>query len=100
MHILIQAPRRFSHPAWIPRQNLSRDMNQVLRGFDDPPGSDDSRNGNRKVQLRTDYVRVQCKDSVNSINVVVNDSENEGEDEEDELIWWSWDGKLEGFSDW
>jgi hypothetical protein len=22
------------------------------------------------------------------------------EDEEDEMIWWSWDGKLVGFSDW
>jgi len=22
------------------------------------------------------------------------------EDEEDEMIWWSWDGKIVGFSDW
>jgi hypothetical protein len=27
--------------------------------------------------------------------------EGEGdEDEDDEMIWWSWDGKLVGFSDW
>jgi hypothetical protein len=25
---------------------------------------------------------------------------NEGEDDADEMIWWSWDGKFVGFNDW
>lgn len=25
---------------------------------------------------------------------------DQGQDEEDEMIWWSWDGKIVGFSSW
>ncbi|KAK0205830.1 hypothetical protein DFS33DRAFT_534693 [Desarmillaria ectypa] len=32
-HILIRAPRRFVHPAWIPRQNVTASMNNFLEQF-------------------------------------------------------------------
>ena len=37
--------------------------------------------------------------------LLVGDGERKGEDagdldEDDEMIWWSWDGKIVGFADW
>ncbi|EGO27051.1 hypothetical protein SERLADRAFT_459850, partial [Serpula lacrymans var. lacrymans S7.9] len=32
-HILLRAPRRFVHPAWIPRQNLNNSMDDTLADF-------------------------------------------------------------------
>ncbi|KAH8115643.1 hypothetical protein DFH11DRAFT_1296988 [Phellopilus nigrolimitatus] len=120
-HILLRAPRRFAHPAWIPRQNLTRDMDVVLREFEHSPvestalaniTNSAAQNGSgktaarqnglaakRKVGLRTECVRVRARAGERA-------DEREGEDEsgrndeEDEMIWWSWDGKLEGFADW
>ena len=139
IHILIRAPRRFSHPAWIPRQNLDRDMDPVLREFEDLAADkgalDDITNSvrhdgpltkatqagaKRGKGVRTDYVRVRSRGAEESLDLASEDridgshtghpgtseSPNEGadsderfEDKGDELIWWSWDGRLEGFTD-
>ncbi|KAI5120730.1 hypothetical protein M0805_006436 [Coniferiporia weirii] len=152
-HLLLRAPRRFAHPAWIPRPNLARDMDPVLLEFvrvnQSGPSSTNTDNNltnatndsgparganstyakaangrstkNRRNGLRTDCVRVQCRAASRSS---VSDSECKGgadtknagmdsgvddggsdeerneEDEASEMIWWSWDGRLEGFSAW
>ncbi|TFK63420.1 hypothetical protein BDN72DRAFT_847624, partial [Pluteus cervinus] len=129
-HILIRAPRRFVHPAWVPKQNMKSTMDGVLERFLEesfplpPPslspssaslgGLDDQKkrmNGSRNGNKAKD------KGKVEAVWVVPNKNEgtreffsrghghDEGgdrqeEDEEDEMIWWSWDGKLVGFSDW
>jgi len=91
MHILIQAPRRFHHPSWIPRQNMSYRLDFVL---------DESR-GHEGMQkkgstgLKTDKVVIRCNYAKGSATA---SDKSEGV-EADELIWWSWDGKIVGFGD-
>ena len=48
--------------------------------------------------VKVDYVRVLCDDG----GTVITEQNNELSEQnpDDDLIWWSWDGKLEGFSDW
>ncbi|KAF8580524.1 hypothetical protein K439DRAFT_298359 [Ramaria rubella] len=110
VHVLIRAPRRFSHPTWIPRQSLGHMLDRQVRSFlDSEPCSG---GGNKTVRgfgvgCRTVGVRVKCRSEgvreVAEMNLSRNtkqDSDNEEiEDEGDELIWWSWDRKLVGFSD-
>ena len=44
---------------------------------------------------RVEGVWVVCRGAVDE-----SDEPEKEEDESDEMIWWSWDGKLVGFSDW
>lgn len=102
--VLLRAPRRFSHPAWQPRQNLSVALDPVLASFLDKSGlrasakaeEANTRRG-RKGGVRTEGVVIRCRDA---------DGESEDHadpplgDESDEMIWWVWTGKLTGFSDW
>ncbi|EJD00732.1 uncharacterized protein FOMMEDRAFT_168996 [Fomitiporia mediterranea MF3/22] len=121
--ILLRAPRCFSHPAWIPHQNLSRDMDPLLREFIELPSSSTAlhditnaspipakANEKRKVHkgVKTDYVRVSCRGAANIHTETGGSTEcqeegdagkSEVEDTKDDMIWWSWDGKLEGFTD-
>ncbi|KAL5530840.1 hypothetical protein ACEPAF_7098 [Sanghuangporus sanghuang] len=154
IHILIRAPRRFSHPAWIPRQNLTRDMDPLLREFEEPviptPNAGEDKAAlnditNSPTQsdklppqptkpdvkrkglggIKTDYVRVQSRGAAESLDsacaagadetcsasrpgsskitdeaVDRRSNEDAAENEEgNEMIWWSWDGKLEGFTE-
>ncbi|KAF8522431.1 hypothetical protein BU17DRAFT_64361 [Hysterangium stoloniferum] len=106
-HILIKAPRRFSHPTWIPRQNLSDMFDRQVEAFLKSEGQ----LGNESVPstrrgagfgsgVRTIGLRVKCQSKVN-VELSGNDGEGERSDEEglDDAIWWSWDGKLVGFSE-
>lgn len=127
-HILLRAPRRFAHPAWIPRPNLTRDMDAALREFEDEyvvVGKSDgglsditnvvgpqrnSRVGQKtmakKKGLKTDCVRVRCSTLAArpcELEGKTMEESTEGgatdfDDGGDEMIWWSWDGRLEGFS--
>ncbi|KAL5512187.1 hypothetical protein ACEPAG_3472 [Sanghuangporus baumii] len=153
IHILIRAPRRFSHPAWIPGQNLTRDMDPLLREFEEPVVSmpsvgedkaalNDITNSptqsdklppkptkpdvkrKRLGGIKTDYVRVRSRGAAESLDSAraaeadktcsasqpdtskataeatdrLSDEDTENE-EGNEMIWWSWDGKLEGFTE-
>lgn len=91
MHILIQAPRRFHHPSWIPRQNMSPRLESVLdelRGHERMGGKGRASVKTDEVVIRCDYAKVSAAESDKPEGVEV-----------DDLIWWSWDGKIVGFGD-
>ena len=90
-HVLIQAPRRFCHPSWIPRQNMSPGLDSILAGTPCHEGM--VKKG--RVGIRTDEIVIRCGHA-NVSTATVDDLEHiEGDD----LIWWSWDGKIVGLSD-
>ncbi|KAJ6473217.1 hypothetical protein C8R45DRAFT_835365 [Mycena sanguinolenta] len=98
-HILLRAPRRFTHPAWIPRQTMSSALDSALLEFREEAGdtsmSPSTTGERRKARTRATKVEgvwVTCR------NPGVEFSDEVGEDHE--MIWWSWDGKLVGFADW
>lgn len=108
-HILLRAPRRFVHPAWTPKQSVARAMDGVILDFLRDSGLREE-NGAEKILKRkgakVEGVWVRCRggQAVTIQNTKDHDKgvdvdENE-EGDEDELIWWTWDGKLVGFSDW
>ncbi|OCH93255.1 hypothetical protein OBBRIDRAFT_725243 [Obba rivulosa] len=118
-HVLLRAPRRFAHPAWIPRQNLTRTLDGVLDAFMADSACPCERTANKtkasRTGVRTEGVWIACRGSKGGADwgSTAPDEENgdesgdegvdgkDGEDsEEDEMIWWVWDGKIVGFSDW
>ncbi|KAI5987102.1 hypothetical protein EDD15DRAFT_2174247 [Pisolithus albus] len=126
IHVLIRAPRRFTHPAWIPRQSFSPALEAFLDAFLDmssdnkkskttrtTTGRQRHRQGNSRVEgiwvraCRSDSSEHQSNEPVEVKGIETgSEVETDGEgadediDEQDELIWWSWDGKLTGFADW
>ena len=111
-HVVIRAPRRFTHPAWIPRQDITTSLDAALNEFLSGSGLmtssldlDTSRKPIKKQRVEgvwitpsTGIQRPCFSDSVNITAQEHTDSKGQGEDEE--MIWWSWDGKLVGFADW
>lgn len=98
IHILIRAPRRFVHPAWVPRQNLTNQMEATLIDFIDeswPTGGGLTPRKGKKKPVEGAWVttRSGLRDPPTS-------PERTAAQEEDEMIWWSWDGRLVGFADW
>ncbi|KAK0227119.1 hypothetical protein EDD85DRAFT_729854, partial [Armillaria nabsnona] len=89
-HILIRAPRRFVHPAWIPRQNVTASMDNFLEQFLGAAGHG-PRINKKKTKIEGLWVACQRPST---------DPGKEMKNEEDEMIWWSWDGKLVGFAGW
>ncbi len=89
-HILIRAPRRFVHPAWIPRQNVTASMDNFLEQFLGAAGHG-PRTNKKKTKIEGLWVACQRPST---------DLGKEVTNEEDEMIWWSWDGKLVGFAGW
>ncbi|KIM60793.1 hypothetical protein SCLCIDRAFT_123340 [Scleroderma citrinum Foug A] len=106
-HILIRAPRRFTHPSWTQRQNISGAMDAALDAFLFESGEVVHSEGvdatTNSAGART---RKQKKGRVEGVWIRARgdwdgDGDGNGEvAEEDEWIWWSWDGKLSGFADW
>ena len=108
--VLLRAPRRFVHPNWVPRQNMTRDMDLALHAFNDPSHSNDNHQtsaSKSKSKIKTECIRVRChasntdqrsKETLESADSA--DNVSTAQDEDDELIWWAWDGKIEGFSEW
>ncbi|KAH7888278.1 hypothetical protein F5I97DRAFT_1926702 [Phlebopus sp. FC_14] len=99
-HILLRAPRRFSHPSWTPRQNLCVSLDGYLADFLEESGEtfDSEKAAGKKRKNNTAKIEgVWIKPRVTENREVVGFEEP---DEEDEMIWWSWDGKLVGFADW
>ncbi|KAI0269347.1 hypothetical protein BC834DRAFT_865971 [Gloeopeniophorella convolvens] len=100
-HVLVRAPRRFSHPAWLPRQNASASLDGMLHEFLVESGMSEGAQGKprRRAGVNTEGVLVTCKDGPESGSATPRPA-GEGTSEEDELIWWVWDGKLTGFAEW
>lgn len=109
-HILIRAPRRFAHPAWIPRQNASNSLEAVLHEFldeslqrkDTDAISNQKSRSMKQKKGKPEGVWLTCRDGINPDLTLLQDALEQGSNiaEDDEMIWWSWDGKLVGFSDW
>ncbi|KAI0254188.1 hypothetical protein BJV78DRAFT_1185990, partial [Lactifluus subvellereus] len=113
-HVLLRAPRRFSHPAWLPRQNVSASLDNTLWDFLVDSGLGDAETstaaGNAKPRRRgaggggvkTEGVLVSCcqteADESNAASALPPVT-GEASEEDDELIWWAWDGKLTGFAE-
>ncbi|KAJ7755171.1 hypothetical protein B0H16DRAFT_1541304 [Mycena metata] len=99
-HILVRAPRQFTHPAWIPRQTASAALDGVLREFREEAGeggvaaaASTTTKPRKKTGSKVEGAWVTCR----SPGIEFDDAV---EAEEDEMIWWSWDGKLVGFAAW
>ncbi|KAG6811950.1 hypothetical protein H0H92_005114 [Tricholoma furcatifolium] len=105
-YILLRAPRRFDHPAWIPRQNLSASMENTLNEFLEESGIRVTEPPNakpRKTQKKSKAVEGVWVVGRSGLNMNIEKDEvyaSASADEWDEMIWWNWDGKLAGFSDW
>ncbi|OJT10582.1 hypothetical protein TRAPUB_12881 [Trametes pubescens] len=111
-HVYLRAPRRFAHPAWIARQNLSRTLDGVLDAHLLDAGARGSGDAGAKKKARgvkTEGAWIGCKGGSAfaaeqarkaSEGTQDQDQKNETRDEEDEEIWWAWDGKIIGFADW
>ena len=111
-HSLLRAPRGFNHPAWVPRQNLTRTLDTQLQAFLEdvvatPPSDAASdelpQKPKRKVRagVKTEGVWVCSRDGPRVEGGL--DGRDGAEDEvceEDEMIWWAWEGKIVGFSEW
>lgn len=96
-YILIRAPRRFTHPAWVPRQNITKQMESALADFleESWPSLNNVRTKTKKK--RVEGVWIAPRGGLGSAT-----PEHQGEtiQENDEMIWWSWDGKFIGFANW
>ena len=107
-HILLRAPRRFTHPSWVPRQNLTRSLESTLHSFleeSSVPHSEDVLEQNTlkpkkkitRIGVPPEGVWIECETQCPN---PPNSEQCLSEDEDDEMIWWAWDGKITGFSDW
>ncbi|KAH8830101.1 hypothetical protein DL96DRAFT_1553657 [Flagelloscypha sp. PMI_526] len=96
VHILLRAPRRFDHPTWTPRQNvastLDKDFDDFLVGLSCLLAPD------HFIGRKLKFEGISLTSSTGSIGPVHKDSD---EEEDDELIWWIWNGgRIAGFCDW
>ncbi|TFK88354.1 hypothetical protein K466DRAFT_575407 [Polyporus arcularius HHB13444] len=110
-HIYLRAPRRFVHPAWAARQNLTRSLDGVLDAFLEDAGAVSAPAGAKKAKsrgVRTEGAWIGCRGGsafADKPTRSVAEGEETGpgeseEDEGDEEIWWAWEGKIVGFADW
>lgn len=102
-HILIRAPRRFVHPAWIPCQNVNAILDGALDVF--IRGSERCDVPNVPIQRpskvpKVEGVWITTRLGVQKSLCLPSQEEQKCTEEDDDLIWWSWDGRLLGFSDW
>ncbi|KAL1752558.1 hypothetical protein FB107DRAFT_293042 [Schizophyllum commune] len=98
-HIMMRAPRRFSHPSWVPMQNATQALENTLPEFlfesgVVPEPTDAKKKPNKKAS-KVEGVWVSARGGLTP-----NYMEPEGGTEEDDMIWYAWDGKLVGFADW
>ncbi|KAJ3895820.1 hypothetical protein GG344DRAFT_7484, partial [Lentinula edodes] len=109
-HVLLRAPRRFSHPAWIPRPNFTNSMEHTLNDFLEEtrlfvdPSLENKPKSKRTQKQKVEGVWVTRRTLfLNTPSAPLSgeqENADQGQDEEDEMIWWSWDGKIVGFSSW
>lgn len=71
-------------------------MDKFLSAFDaSQPNPKNDTKKTAQFKVKTECVRVRCNASFDVEEVV----DSKVEDEDGQMIWWTWDGKLEGFSD-
>ncbi|KAI9059044.1 hypothetical protein FKP32DRAFT_1635003 [Trametes sanguinea] len=114
-HVYLRAPRRFAHPAWVARQNLARTLDGVLDAFLVDAGAvrspQGSGNAKKSRGVRTEGAWIGCRggsafatERAGRLAEDIHQDHGTGQctdaDEEDEEIWWAWDGKIIGFADW
>lgn len=101
-HVIIRAPRRFSHPAWVPRQNITAALDVILDDFLRDSGQNYRENTVKTMkQSKVEGVWITtCAGLEKSTGATSSSSPPEGDMEEDDMIWWCWDGKLSGFANW
>ncbi|KAJ4002183.1 hypothetical protein F5050DRAFT_1802478 [Lentinula boryana] len=114
-HILLRAPRRFAHPAWIPRLNFTNSLEHTLTDFLEETRlfiditteekTKNKRTPRQKVEGvwvagRTVFLDTLSMQSSPPSDFDKQETVNQSQDEADEMIWWSWDGKIVGFSGW
>ncbi|KIP10574.1 hypothetical protein PHLGIDRAFT_22200 [Phlebiopsis gigantea 11061_1 CR5-6] len=103
-HVLLRAPRCFVHPAWVPRQNLSRTLDGQLQAFLDDalrrPATEQQPQPppRRRAGVKTEGVWVASAHAGPGAPAAL--AAEAGMHEDDEMIWWAWDGKVVGFADW
>lgn len=120
--VLIRAPRRFNHTAFVPRQMYTKDLNGALQQYLQPLVDVPSRRGTNKKamwssKVKTTGLRVYCRQArarqesnqfpstrtpgSNSIAVSPGAfiADSSPAENEDEMIWWEWRGKLKGVGD-
>ncbi|KAG2134899.1 uncharacterized protein EDB93DRAFT_1092518 [Suillus bovinus] len=98
-HIVLRAPRKFMHPAWVPRQTLSGAFDALLDQFLEESGERQTRDDvkKRKKGGKVEGVWIRSRQRLTEDSEIISSQEIS---EEDEMIWWTWDGRLVGFSDW
>ncbi|KAF9040691.1 hypothetical protein BJ165DRAFT_1350726 [Panaeolus papilionaceus] len=106
-HVLLRAPRRFNHPAWIPRQNVASSLDTLLSDFLNgscPKRRLDSVNGNvvgrHPSKNKPEGIWITTRHGIRTTPPQVSSLTSTSEEELDDMIWWSWDGKFVGFADW
>ena len=81
----------------MPKQNLSRVIDDILTNFEQDSSPKNEKIGSQKrflkAAVKTDGVRVCCRGAQED-KPAEDLVEEQRVDEQDELIWWSWDGKL------
>lgn len=79
-------------------------MDGVLDDFLEDSGMSpiNERRKKRKKGSKSEGIWVRCKgvSADSEVEGYPNEGDEEDTDEDDESIWWTWDGKIVGFSDW
>ncbi|KAG2053807.1 hypothetical protein BDR06DRAFT_1021289 [Suillus hirtellus] len=98
-HIVLRAPRKFMHPAWVPKQTLSGAFDALLNQFLEESGERPTRDDvkKRKKGGNVEGVWIRSRQRLAEDSEIISSEEIL---EEDEMIWWTWDGRLVGFADW
>ncbi|KAH7099307.1 hypothetical protein BKA62DRAFT_710065 [Auriculariales sp. MPI-PUGE-AT-0066] len=94
-HVLLRAPRCFKHPEWAPQQRFQRTFDKVL---------DEAKEGVRVVcaaPARSASLSGSATPGMNQGRSATHAAHPiEVEDEEQhEMIWWLWNGRLTGFEE-
>ncbi|KAG1741286.1 hypothetical protein EDB19DRAFT_1705153 [Suillus lakei] len=98
-HIVLRAPRKFMHPAWVPRQTLSGAFDALLNQFLEESGERPTRDDIKKKKKggKVEGVWIRSRQRITEDPEIISEEEIP---EDDEMIWWTWDGRLVGFADW
>ncbi|KAF8874542.1 hypothetical protein BD779DRAFT_252120 [Infundibulicybe gibba] len=102
-HILLRAPRRFAHPAWAPRHNACATLEAALTEFlSDSGASPRVDDAHRKRKGRAGGGRVGHLQARSCWRFRSHDpmGDDGNVDDDGEMIWWAWEGKIAGFADW
>ncbi|KAL1747780.1 hypothetical protein HDZ31DRAFT_60956 [Schizophyllum fasciatum] len=97
-HIMMRAPRRFAHSSWIPQQNATSALENTLSEFlvesgVAPAPADTKRKPKKGSKVEGVWVSART-------GLTYDYTEPKGGTEDDDMIWYAWDGKLVGFADW